>query len=276
MHACIYMLPPTGRDLKPHDLALLKALHSKVNLIPVIAKVDSITREDLEAFKQTVISTLAKNEVKCYMPDLASYVGSFPLGVVASREKVTIAGEAIRVRQYPWGLVEVENPEHSDTAELRDVLFRTHTESLIARTDTLIYEQRRERKLAEMGFSDADADGKPVRLVDTYAAKRQEHLAELDQKDAAIRQRFVQKVNRKEEELNKVKIDLMAKYERLQAIHIEETRRLDAQARAIDAEREQWLEDRAKKGPKVRFARRAAGTAHCASAAATARVCPPK
>ena len=33
-----------------------------------------------------------------------------------------INGQQIRGRRYPWGIVEVDNPQHSDFARLRQAL----------------------------------------------------------------------------------------------------------------------------------------------------------
>jgi hypothetical protein len=42
VHACIYLLPPTGSGIKHSDLQIMKQLHQKVNLIPVLAKVGAV------------------------------------------------------------------------------------------------------------------------------------------------------------------------------------------------------------------------------------------
>jgi cell division control protein 11 len=41
-----------------------------------------------------------------------------------------INGENVRGRRYPWGIVEVENPDHSDFARLRQALLMTHLTDL--------------------------------------------------------------------------------------------------------------------------------------------------
>jgi septin family protein len=46
--------------LKPIDIVVLKKLSEVVNVVPVIAKSDSLTIEERQAFKQRVIATLAK------------------------------------------------------------------------------------------------------------------------------------------------------------------------------------------------------------------------
>ena len=40
--------------LKPIDIEFMRKLHTKVNLIPVIAKADTLTDEEVTTFKQRV------------------------------------------------------------------------------------------------------------------------------------------------------------------------------------------------------------------------------
>ena len=41
-------------SLKPIDIAFMKALHHKVNIVPVIAKADTLTRAELVKLKRKV------------------------------------------------------------------------------------------------------------------------------------------------------------------------------------------------------------------------------
>ncbi|CAG8498008.1 16218_t:CDS:2, partial [Acaulospora colombiana] len=52
VHSCLYFIRPTGHTLKPLDIEIMKRLGSRVNLIPVIAKADTLTPRDLETFKR--------------------------------------------------------------------------------------------------------------------------------------------------------------------------------------------------------------------------------
>jgi septin 7 len=54
VHACVYFIQPTGHALKPLDIEVMRRLHTKVNLIPVIAKADTMTDEEIIAFKARV------------------------------------------------------------------------------------------------------------------------------------------------------------------------------------------------------------------------------
>ena len=54
VHTCLYFIRPTGHTLKPLDIEVMKRLSSRVNLIPVVAKADTLSPADLSRFKQRV------------------------------------------------------------------------------------------------------------------------------------------------------------------------------------------------------------------------------
>lgn len=56
VHVCLYFIRPTGHTLKPLDIEVMKRLSSRVNLIPVIAKADTLSPADLARFKHRVCS----------------------------------------------------------------------------------------------------------------------------------------------------------------------------------------------------------------------------
>ena len=45
VHCCLYFIAPTGHRLKPLDILVMKHLDKCVNVIPVIAKADTLTLE---------------------------------------------------------------------------------------------------------------------------------------------------------------------------------------------------------------------------------------
>jgi septin 7 len=74
VHACLYFIQPTGHSyvqssgspnvtltslnsLKQIDIEFMRRLHTKVNLIPVIAKADTLTDEEIADFKARVSAT---------------------------------------------------------------------------------------------------------------------------------------------------------------------------------------------------------------------------
>ena len=57
---------------------------------------------------------------------------SIPFAVVGANAMVEVHGKKMRGRQYPWGVVEVENPAHCDFVKLRTMLI-THMQDLQVR-----------------------------------------------------------------------------------------------------------------------------------------------
>jgi cell division control protein 12 len=55
IHACLYFIAPSGHTLSSLDVKAMKELGSRVNLIPVIAKADTLTKEEIMGFKERVI-----------------------------------------------------------------------------------------------------------------------------------------------------------------------------------------------------------------------------
>lgn len=98
IHICLYFIAPTGHSLKSLDLVTMKKLDSKVqcshvtyilphqiliythrinvypyfflpnqvNIIPIIAKADTISKSELQKFKIKIMSELVSNGVQIY------------------------------------------------------------------------------------------------------------------------------------------------------------------------------------------------------------------
>ena len=47
VHCCLYFIPPYGHGLRQIDLEFFRRLQYKVNLIPVIAKADTLTKAEV-------------------------------------------------------------------------------------------------------------------------------------------------------------------------------------------------------------------------------------
>ncbi|KAL7986828.1 hypothetical protein Chor_013111 [Crotalus horridus] len=75
---------------------------------------------------------------------------SVPFAVIGSNQLIEVKGKKIRGRLYPWGVVEVENPEHNDFLKLRTMLV-THMQDLQEVTQDLHYENFRSERLKRTG-----------------------------------------------------------------------------------------------------------------------------
>jgi septin family protein len=54
IHCCLYFISPTGHSLRPIDMIVMKKLSEVVNVVPVIAKADSLSLEERDMFKMRV------------------------------------------------------------------------------------------------------------------------------------------------------------------------------------------------------------------------------
>ena len=146
--------------MKPLDIEFMKQLHDKVNIIPVLAKADTMTPEEVQMFKQTVMDQIQSAKIKIYeFPDVTDVEEAektenrkmkerVPFAVVGSNTIIDVDGKKSRGRKYPWGVVDIENLDHCDFVPLRNMLIRTHLMDLKDVTNFIHYENYRCRKLA--------------------------------------------------------------------------------------------------------------------------------
>lgn len=71
-----------------------------------------------------------------------------PFAVCGANTLLEVRGRKVRGRLYPWGVVEVENPEHCDFIKLRTMLI-THMQDLQEITQQVHYENYRSERLAK-------------------------------------------------------------------------------------------------------------------------------
>ncbi|PNF35226.1 Septin-2 [Cryptotermes secundus] len=158
-HVCLYFICPTGHGLKSIDLVCMKKLDTKVNIIPIIAKADTISKTELQKFKSKINSELASNGVHIYQFPTdddsvaevnASMNAHVPFAVVGSTDFVRVGNKMMRSRQYPWGTVQVENESHCDFVKLREMLIRTNMEDMREKTHMRHYELYRKKRLEQV------------------------------------------------------------------------------------------------------------------------------
>ncbi|XP_029514359.2 septin-7-like isoform X3 [Oncorhynchus nerka] len=166
VHCCLYFIAPSGHGLKPLDIEFMKRLHEKVNIIPLIAKADTMTPEECQQFKKQIMREITEHKIQIYeFPEtndeeenkmVKKIKDRLPLAVVGSNTIIVVNEKRVRGRQYPWGVAEVENGEHCDFTILRNMLIRTHMQDLKDVTNNVHYENYRSRKLAAVTYNGVD------------------------------------------------------------------------------------------------------------------------
>ncbi|KAG6812131.1 hypothetical protein H0H92_004245 [Tricholoma furcatifolium] len=158
IHCCLYFINPTGHSLRPIDVIVMKKLSEVVNVVPVIAKSDSLTPDERDRFKAKIREELQYESIRLYPFDQdeddeeevqlnAAIRNIVPFAVVGSENNVIIDGKSVRGRRNRWGVVNVENPEHCEFVNLRNFLLRTHLQDLIETTAQIHYEAFRSKQL---------------------------------------------------------------------------------------------------------------------------------
>ncbi|CAI4046802.1 hypothetical protein SKDZ_12G3440 [Saccharomyces kudriavzevii ZP591] len=228
IHACLYFIEPTGHYLKPLDLKFMQLVHEKCNLIPVIAKSDILTDEEILNFKKAIMTQLIESNIKLFKPPIYSnddvensnlserLFTSLPYAVIGSNNLVeNYNGAQVRGRSYPWGVIEVDNDSHSDFNLLKNLLIKQFMEELKERTSKTLYENYRSSKLAKLGIKQ---DNSVFREFDPISKQHEEktlHEAKLAKLEVEMKTVFQQKVSEKEKKLQKSETELFARHKEM-------------------------------------------------------------
>ena len=192
----------------------MKRLGTRVNLIPVVAKADTLTQNDLYTFKQRVSpyrlicgclvlnlyhqvrQVIQAQGIRIYQPPIESddevsaehariLTDAMPFSIIGSTEDVTTPdGRVVKGREYLWGVAEVENENHCDFRKLRSLLIRTYMLDLISSTEELHYENYRQAQMEVRKFGEQ----KPRKFENPKFKEEEE----------ALRKRFTEQVKAEE------------------------------------------------------------------------------
>ncbi|KAJ5317542.1 hypothetical protein N7508_002050 [Penicillium antarcticum] len=205
VHVLLYFITPTGHGLRELDIELMKRLSPRVNVIPVIGKADSLTPAELAESKKLIMEDIEHYRIPVYnfpydieeddedtVEENAELRGLMPFAIVGSEDFVEIDNKKVRARQYPWGVVEVENPRHSDFLAIRSALLHSHLADLKEITHDFLYENYRTEKLSksvdgatppqDSTMNPEDLASQSVRLKEEQLRREEEKLREIELK----------------------------------------------------------------------------------------------
>jgi septin family protein len=111
--AVLYFVAP--HRLKRLDIEFLKRIHRRASVLPVISKADTMTVDELAAFRAEVKDGLCAAGIDTFAD---------PFAVICCAVSAAEAGEVSysRGREYPWGTALSDDPSHSDLPLLRQTL----------------------------------------------------------------------------------------------------------------------------------------------------------
>ncbi|XP_016069933.1 PREDICTED: septin-12 [Miniopterus natalensis] len=160
VHCCVYFVPPTGHCLRPLDIEFLQRLCRTVNVVPVIARADSLTMDERESFRRRIQHNLKTHCIDvypqtCFDEDINDRILNskirerIPFAVVGADQEHLVNGRCVLGRKTKWGIIEVENMAHCEFPLLRDLLIRSHLQDLKDITHNVHYENYRVCRLNE-------------------------------------------------------------------------------------------------------------------------------
>nr|XP_037845813.1 septin-12 isoform X2 [Chlorocebus sabaeus] len=146
--------------LRPLDIEFLQRLCRTVNVVPVIARADSLTMEEREAFRRRIQQNLRTHCIDvypqmCFDEDINDRIlnsklrDRIPFAVVGADQEQLVNGRCVLGRKTKWGIIEVENMAHCEFPLLRDLLIRSHLQDLKDITHNVHYENYRVIRLNE-------------------------------------------------------------------------------------------------------------------------------
>ncbi|KAJ5966364.1 Septin [Penicillium waksmanii] len=192
VHVLLYFITPTGHGLRELDIELMKRLSPRVNVIPVIGKADSLTPAELAESKKLIMEDIEHYRIPVY---------NFPYDVEEDDEDTVEENAELRglmpfaicaLASTPWGVVEVENPRHSDFLAIRSALLHSHLADLKEITHDFLYENYRTEKLSksvdgatpggDSSMNPEDLASQSVRLKEEQLRREEEKLREIELK----------------------------------------------------------------------------------------------
>jgi len=149
-------------------------------------------------------------------------------------------GKSVRGREYPWGVVDIENKDHCDFTTVQNLLWGQNTQDLIESTHQVHYENFRCRKLlGDEDFKKAQCGSKDISRVSLMVREEEkvEHERKLVRVEAEMSEVFDRKVEQKVERLRQTEASLEKRIEREQA-------EVKAAWEELEARREEFLKEK--------------------------------
>ncbi|KAK0749064.1 septin [Schizothecium vesticola] len=242
IHVMLYFIAPTGHGLRELDIELMRRLAPRVNVIPVIGRADTLTPTELAESKKLIMEDIEHYRIPVYnfpydieeddedtVEENAELRGLMPFAIVGSEDFVEIGGRKVRARQYPWGVVEVDNPRHSDFLAIRSALLHSHLADLKEITHDFLYENYRTEALSKSveGGAGVDSSMNPGDLASQSVRLKEEQLRREEEKLREIEVKVQREINEKRQELLARESQLReieARMQREQAANIEALR----------------------------------------------------
>lgn len=146
VHVCVYFISP-HRFLEI-DRHFLRHVQRELAIVPVIAKSDTLTGDELAEYRALLRDEFQANGIAVYGFGESDAKDVGARAFARGRERGDVLGIVARDGRYPWGDSEFRRRAHSDFALLQELLLSEHTEPLLehAAARYATYRARRVRR----------------------------------------------------------------------------------------------------------------------------------
>lgn len=158
IHCLFFFISPIGHGLTKLDIEFLKAVHKRVNIVPIIAKAEALTAAERASFKRRVKDDFERHRINVYQisdpdPDdtdemkreIKEIQDAMPFAVCTIVRK---PDNSLVERCYEWGKVDCYDRDHSDFLLLKSMLNNQMTD-LCESTHDVFYEEYRVNMMRE-------------------------------------------------------------------------------------------------------------------------------
>lgn len=135
------------------DTQVMKKIGEKVNVIPLLAKSDTLTESEIELNKRLIFKSIQDNNIEIYNfeddeDEFRLIQDRLPFGIIGSNQ----VRHGKHVRSYPWGDVVIED-SGCDFGLFKNILFGSHLQDFKDNTIHKKYEIYRSEMLSSRSNS---------------------------------------------------------------------------------------------------------------------------
>lgn len=206
IHVLLYLINATGGGLSEIDVRFMQHVSDLVNIIPIIAKADALTPEELKLNKRLILEDLTNYNINFYKFNTYEYEADYiddeiiaynnylnllvPFVVVGANTFQELGDDEtakLRVLNSAWALpINIELSEFNDFTVLKNVLLITHLNEFKEITHNVIYENYRTEALSGRQFEYNSekrvlGNAKPERAPGTAAFVEKEEQMKLEE-----------------------------------------------------------------------------------------------
>uniref|UniRef100_A0A673GSY9 Septin n=1 Tax=Sinocyclocheilus rhinocerous TaxID=307959 RepID=A0A673GSY9_9TELE len=198
---CLYFIAPSGHGLKPLDIEFMKRLHEKVNIIPLIAKADTLTPEECQQFKK---------QVSLLQPPALVFENGDHCDFTLLRNML--------IRTHMQDLKDVTNNVHYENYRSR---------KLAAVTCNGIDNNKTKGQLTKSPLAQMEEE-------------RREHVTKMKKMEMEMEQVFEMKVKEKIQKLKDSEAELQRRHEQMKKNLEAQHKELEERRRQLEDERSTW------------------------------------